>query len=285
VYCPSTPDAFRPVDWRYGRALALLGAGKRPSRKWDDQWVAVAVRFLRALRRCRDETDRQRLARRMPALYHAHAIHTADSPRARWAVQARMLSGEPFDVIARKCAMTPEAVEAFARLHYDVHDRLGAPDHVACVLIGRTLHEGLTEQNPEVLWKFTGYHGGPDLLDVLIDGAGDEAAVEKLNRFLAADARTTILHKLWIAARALPVTEQTALRVLELFGHLLAWGEEREGGAGTASPIVADVVAEAVRAYTAAHGHEPGAPAGLGLPGQAPPGAEVVTSGPEPRAA
>src|SRR5262245_20014304 len=109
----SIPPALRPVDWRYRRALALLEGGKRPSRTRDDEWTRQALRFLKALRRCRDDQGRQRLAQQLPALSQAHSVYTADPPRLRWSVEARLLGGEPFGSIAGKCGLTSEAVEAF----------------------------------------------------------------------------------------------------------------------------------------------------------------------------
>jgi hypothetical protein len=45
-------DPFRPVDWRWRRALYLVETGRRVAPRRDDAWARAAARFCRALRRC-----------------------------------------------------------------------------------------------------------------------------------------------------------------------------------------------------------------------------------------
>jgi hypothetical protein len=161
-YDPSDP--CQPVHGRWLRASFLVKNGRQPTER-DDAWVGRAAAFLEALGRCTDEDDRRRLAERMPAVVQAHTVYTADPPLLRWAVEARILARESFADIARKCALVPEAVEAYEALFFTVRDRLDAETWIWCRVVGAKGYYGLTEHDLDVLWKMIGYGFGPLMLD------------------------------------------------------------------------------------------------------------------------
>ena len=113
--CAITPAAL--VD----RRLAV-GVGRCPGRRPGPGFAAARrrggprpARYLAALRRCRDEADHEALGERMPDLAAAHAIYRADPPTRRWALEARILSGEPSDGIAGKVGVRAAAIAAYER--------------------------------------------------------------------------------------------------------------------------------------------------------------------------
>ena len=224
MYLPRRGNPFEPVDRRWLRSNHLAGQPRPRWHRTDDRWVRLAVTYIRALNRCRGERQRRRLAERMPALHLAHAIHQADPPLLRWAVEARILAAEDFDSIARKCGTTAEAIECYEAMFFSVLDKLRARTYIICQVIGRKIHHGLSEDDLDVIWKFFGYVGGPLLLDSLIDGFTAQPrpeSQEQVDPFLAKDARSTLLRKLALAARVLPVTPETALPILKGLAHLL----------------------------------------------------------------
>ena len=97
-----------------------------------------------------------RLAEQMPAVAQAIDLHQADPPHLRWAVEARILAGEAFDAIGRKCGLLPEAVEIYERLFFAVVDMLGFDTWVMCQAVGSKAFYGMTENDLDVWWKLLG---------------------------------------------------------------------------------------------------------------------------------
>src|SRR5262249_37443469 len=181
--------------------------------------------YRSALAACRDEADRQRLADEMPVIGQAHALFnsTADPPLLRWAIEARVLAREDFPTIARKCALITEAVEAYARLYFDVLDKLNAETWVMCAVIGSKIHHGLTEKDLDVWWRFIGYAHGPVVLDKVIHRTLElsrPTTPELLDAVLTRDTESLFLDKKLLATHLLPVTPETALQVLQLAAQM-----------------------------------------------------------------
>jgi hypothetical protein len=197
-------------------------------RRWpvagvDDAWVRQAVSYLTALRACRGPSRQRRLAEEMPAVAQAHALHQSDPPLLRWAVEARILAAEPFPDIARKCALTPETVEAYEQLFFAVLDRLESSTWVACQVIGRKAHVGMTAADLDVWWKLVGYGFGPIALDIVIDHTTDRPHAQTPTE--AEETVTTVAA--WMsswrkfqAMKVLPVTPETALQVIQVLAQL-----------------------------------------------------------------
>src|SRR5262249_21743159 len=135
MYLPSKHNPCPPLDRRWLRAGYLVEHRLDPSPE-DDRWVRQAITFLASQAACPDDDACHRLGERMPAVSQAYALRRLDPPLLRWAIEAYILSGESFDVIARKCALTTEAVEAYEALFFSVLDRLNADTWVMCVVIG-----------------------------------------------------------------------------------------------------------------------------------------------------
>ena len=112
---PSNP--FRPVDWRW--RLGVFLANDDPSRGggWTGgQSTAASSGFKRI-----GKVDKPR--RPAPGDYvieQAYRLHAAPDALQRCEIEARLLAGESFEQIAEKCNSTPEVIEAFHALFFDV---------------------------------------------------------------------------------------------------------------------------------------------------------------------
>ena len=126
---------FRPPDWRWRRATDLVDDGGPLCPGHDDGPVQEAMRYVKAWRRCRSEADRQRLAREMPDLYGAHQLYLARSMQT-WEAQARLLTVEPFEVIASKCGSDPRVIETYHDTFFHVRDRLHIESYIGFEVIG-----------------------------------------------------------------------------------------------------------------------------------------------------
>ena len=171
----SAPDCpTRPVDWRWLKAGLMLDLGLRGSRRRDDGPTREARRYRAASRRCRDDAGRERLGARMPGIAGACAIRDGE-PRLRWAVEARLLAGEPIDAVARKVGLRPEAVAWYETVFFHITDRLGSRGYVVHEVIGIRALRGPVAHEVDLLWKVFALFGGPEVLDALIRSTWDAA--------------------------------------------------------------------------------------------------------------
>jgi hypothetical protein len=201
----------RPLSWRWQRAARLLDLGMRWSRRRDDAQVRRAKQYQAALRRCRSEADRRRLERKMPDIAGAVAIVEGE-PTTRWAVEARLLAGEPVEAIAAKTALTPQAVALYEALHFNVNDRLESRSYLIHIAV--KLYP--TPRSPDIglVWRLFGLLGGPVVLDALIDGNyGPDRPQDE--RFL-----DELRLKLAVAFKFLPVDATTGPRLVRLYLRL-----------------------------------------------------------------
>jgi hypothetical protein len=233
MFPPSPHDPFRPLDFRWRAARDCVEHG-RPPAACDDRWAREAARFL-AERGDRPGPEAlTRLAERMPAVSQAHDLHKADPPHLRWAVEARVIAGEPFDTIACKCGLLPEAVELYEKLFFSVADMLGADTWVMCQAVGPRAFRGMTEQDVDIWWKLLGYCFGPLMLDKVIHhsaGLPRPAEAEQLAAALDRDAEALFRGKKLLAAHLLPVTPETAPQVLQLAAEVDEAGSRPAAGA------------------------------------------------------
>jgi hypothetical protein len=148
----------------------------------------------------------------MPDVAGAVAIHEGE-PTARWAVEARLLAGEPIEAIARKTALTPPAIVTFEALFFNVSDRLENRGYL--IHFGVRLYSTPREPDPGMVWRLFGLLGGPVVLDALIDGDYGTPDRPEDERFL-----DELRLKLAVALKSLPIDATTAPRLIRLYFRL-----------------------------------------------------------------
>jgi hypothetical protein len=249
MHHPPTPrDPFLPLDSRWIAARACVEQG-RPPAACDDPWVREAARFLAERGDRPGPGDLARLAEELPAVAQAFDLRQADPPHLRWAVEARLLAGESVDVVARKCALLPGAVEMYERLFFAVADMLGFDTWVVCEAIGPKAFRGMTEQDLGVWWKLIAFSLGPLMLDKVLHSLGQPRPEddEQLAAALDRDAEALFRGKKLLAAHLLPVTPETAPQLLQLAAQLEAAGGRPAAGAepqqGTADCLLGGLAA------------------------------------------
>ena len=148
----------------------------------------------------------------MPDVAGAIAIHEGEST-TRWAVEARLLAGEPIEAIARKTALTPRAVATFEALFFNVSDKLENRGYLIHIAVG--LYPTPREPDLGLVWRLFGLIGGPVVLDALIDGDYGSPDRPEDERFL-----DELRLKLAVAFKQLPVDATTAPRLIRLYLRL-----------------------------------------------------------------
>jgi hypothetical protein len=129
-------------------------------------WVERTLHFLRA----GGDTAHDAACRRSPdtVLSAALALSREEPPHRRWELEARLLTQEPVDAVARRCGLAPGVAHAYAALLFDVRPHLDACDWVALRVIGPGLWRGFKEEELGQVWKLFAYRGGAVALDLVL---------------------------------------------------------------------------------------------------------------------
>lgn len=168
-FLPNAHDPFEELDLRWRRCEYLLAHRRLPSPPRDDACTHDAWQFLRALRRCRNDTAREQLAQRHPAINAAYLLYTQAGSWKRAELEARLLARESDDTIAKKCHLTPAVVAAYHNLFFAVRPHLDAEIYIVTTAIGPKAYDRLTSSDNEVLLKLFGYRMGGLMVDKLLD--------------------------------------------------------------------------------------------------------------------
>jgi len=147
----------------------MLDHGRHPRPGRDDDATFQAFAYRRALKRCRDNLDRNLVAEDHPALAQAHSLYTTGDAIARAEVQGRLLANQDDDVIASHCGILPEAVKAYHDVFFFVRPLLKAEFYILANVIanGRYFH-GLQPDDHEALVQLFGFTLGPDGVDRML---------------------------------------------------------------------------------------------------------------------
>ena len=151
----------RSIQYRWDRALEVVEEGQRLSKQFDDHYMYLAVKFLRALRGCQTEMQHLQLAREMPAIYAAYNIHKAGG-ELELELQARILALHGTEQLAEMFGMDIATIDMYRLLFFYFQDRPHAQDWILTQAVG------IWERNLASLIKSLGYFGGPLVLDALL---------------------------------------------------------------------------------------------------------------------
>jgi hypothetical protein len=124
MFLPNPHDPFQEPALRWRRCEYLLEHQRQPSAVLDDAFTHDAWQFLNDLRRCHDDTDREQLAQRHPAINAAYLLYAQAGSWKRAELEARLLARESDDTIANKCHLTPAVVAAYHQLFFSVRPHL-----------------------------------------------------------------------------------------------------------------------------------------------------------------
>ena len=233
LLCQSS-NPHRPPDWRWQLAKYLQENRLRLHRSQSDNYICWAKKFAIEIDNAADEWAQFSLAERSPAIYNAWALYkTTQLRNARWELEARLLARESRTEITRKTGLNSAIVDHYSAIFFDVEERLSHPTYVTHAVIGDAAKRGISEREPEVLWKMFGYWCGPDMLDLLVyhfTPAMKPKSSADIAAFLADDIRQQLQLKSAMAARSLQVNWQTQTEVLNLYLRMVEL--ERNAGEG-----------------------------------------------------
>jgi hypothetical protein len=160
-------DPFLPTNWRYQDAYRLA---RGDDGKWssDDPAIVECAAYLKAIADVHDKQKQADVRDRWSALVEAQEIAQQDNPR-RWELESRVLANQPVREIAAQCGLLPDVILAYEALFFDVRVRLGAGMWITSTVIGDGIQRGFLNHEVGLVWAVCGYHGGPIIVDALID--------------------------------------------------------------------------------------------------------------------
>lgn len=175
-------NPFRSPSWRFDRVLTLVSARPRPlraSRTDDDRYIRAYRKFLVRIQGRETRESQMPIFEENPALHFAHLIFHNPDKETRSIVQAKILARESDRAIAEYVNTLPDAIAWYAKLFFDVRDRLKSRGYIIKVISGRwddqtSAPDGsMTEYQKYLCYKLFGYLGGPGILNFVIHGANE----------------------------------------------------------------------------------------------------------------
>lgn len=220
----------RPVNWRWERARFLKeNRLSKLLRKDEDIYVYRALKFRHSLEKCRDEVDQYRLMDVDRNLYYAYEMwdqeegeeqYGSNSNPLRYEVEARLLTNETPEQIAKKTGCSKEAVEWYERLFFNVKDRRHLDSYVLHQAIGPALHRGaISERHYDLLWKLFAYEYGPIALECLMSQTTNPIQVtsrSQMESVFIDDTKSTIRRRSALAARTLRSDSLSQISLLDI---------------------------------------------------------------------
>ena len=134
-------------------------------------------------------------------------------------MEARLLAGQSDDQISARCARLPDVISQYEELFFNVRPRLRAWAWVCNEVIGPGLQNGFADRQVGPLWMAFAYHGGPLVLDALLDAfhvAWRPGEPATLSVYLRPNAGITPQIQAAVAAAILPRFGPSAEAWLEL---------------------------------------------------------------------
>jgi hypothetical protein len=154
----------------------------------------------------------------------AYDFYHAGSCPARWELEARILADEPVESIGQRFGLSPDAVDWYEALFFNVRDRLQTTSYITHQVI--RLHDWHVNpsQNLERTWKYFGFWHGPQALDEVIGEFTAPSPTDKVafHQYLEDRLRTAITCKAWVAVQMMPTdTPKAAARFLKIWLRML----------------------------------------------------------------
>ena len=123
-----------------------------PAAEYLGGWIVPAYKYARSLATVSIGETRAAQVQEMSDIVAAHGIYATDG-RPRWELEARILSGEPVNVVSRKTSLPKSVVECCVGVFLDVLDRLDAYDYIDSRVIRGDFYHPVSGKDVARIWK------------------------------------------------------------------------------------------------------------------------------------
>lgn len=154
-------DPIREVDWQWQAAKEVVAARKHISAGLQKDVIARATHYLRAKQNKRKAEDK--------VIHAAWKIHQDPSDPKRLETEMRALAGQSLEDVGRAVGHSPEIMEIYCLLFFDVRERLDAKDYIYCRLLSPCRPESSRVERLRNFVHRMGYLGGPIVADGVMD--------------------------------------------------------------------------------------------------------------------
>lgn len=169
---------LRPPNWRHQLVEHGIQAGDTSLTTAKDAATKRLYSFRKMLRR--GGRYRACAKNRYSDYYSALEIYHDRQSNVRWIVEARLLSGEPIEIITKKLGVHKKAVVAYVHHYFDVVSRLECEDFIHGHVLTCSVGDGNVTEYAMRL-KQIAYRDGPSALDVVLSGE-PSGSDEKVSR-------------------------------------------------------------------------------------------------------
>lgn len=215
-------NPFRPVDWRWQRAIRIADGGlPRTTKRIDTPvgfaWIRKALRFLRQQALARTEAATAELVAAFPEIYWARWLWQHPGPQ-RHSVEAHILARSSDFEIGYRCGIPPGTIETYEALFFNVREKLLHPQYIFHTVFGEGPRSAADAHY--LLWKRYAYALGPHVLTAMesgFTGASWCGTPDTVGAVIQDDAIGTLKLKAAMAAKTISVNPTTQLALLEQF--------------------------------------------------------------------
>ncbi len=242
-YHPSNP--FRPVNWRWEHARILRENNYRATSHAfkQDSYTNKAYMFQVDLNKCTDDLARWELMTRKPGIYGAYMLYKRgieeDRHPLRYALEARLLSAQGHESIAKALGITQEVVELYEKIFFNVAEKLDNTDYILNCVIGPSIYAGLNDRDYDLLWKLFGYLYGPVVLDTFITTTSRKfrpETTDEVDAILSEDTRSALQRKVAIVARTYTINPFSQAELLNIYARFLEF--EKQTGSDKSQDVI-----------------------------------------------
>ena len=163
-------NAMRPPHWRWGLGKWLVAIDSRPITRWNDRpWGGRVIAYHLATTQSAIHPDGTPIDPELASLHAAHEFWS--NPAYHWdrvVLESHILAGDSPDALAERMGLSPEVLEAYVQVFFDVHPRLSRTTFILHCVIGLHLRRRSTEDELPVLLRLFAYYGGPHVLDAIL---------------------------------------------------------------------------------------------------------------------
>lgn len=228
-------NALRVPDWRWQAATWLLDNDVTRSGP-DARSLNALKKYAARLRAANTPSSLEEIYRSDMDMFEAYQLYKSagQNQNARWEVEARLLAGQTAQEITTKLDYTPRVIDLYAKNFFDVSSRLDKPGSITHAVIKPSAAKGISEREPDVLWKMFGYWCGTVFLDLLIyrfNSPMKPTTPQEIAAFIKDDIREQLQLKTLIAIRSMPINWQTQTEVLNLYLRLVELEKDVGDGA------------------------------------------------------